>query len=653
VCGIAGLLDLRADCPDEALRAAASGMAEALHHRGPDDGGVWTDAPAGIALGFRRLAIIDLTQAGHQPMMSHDGRYVLVFNGEIYNHHLLRRELSEVPYRGHSDTEVMLAAFSRWGVREATSRFNGMFAFAVWDRHRRVLTLGRDRLGEKPLYFGMIGSRVIFGSELKALRAAPGFAAELDRDSITLFLRHGYIPAPRSVYRGIGKLLPGHLVEIIPSGAGTPIAYWSAREAAERGLAEPLEGGEEAALEQLHALLLDAVGLRLEADVPLGAFLSGGIDSSLVVALMQAQRSDPVRTFTIGFAEQGYDEAPHAKVVAAHLGTAHTELYVTPEEALGVIPRLPAMYDEPFADSSQIPTFLVAQLARRDVTVSLSGDGGDELFGGYSRYLLLEQLWARLARVPLPARRTIARGLQRVPADRWDSVFRAARPVLRGRARQEHPGDKLHKLARSLGRDRAEDVYLQLVSLWDDPGALVLGAAEPMTPLTDPTAALSVEAPALRAMHLDSVTYLPDDILAKVDRAAMAVSLETRVPLLDHRLYELAWRLPSAYRIRGGTGKHLLRRVLYNYVPAELVERPKMGFGVPIGSWLRGPLRDWAADLLDPHRLKGQGLLDPAPITAAWRSHLSGTADEKYRLWSVLVLQAWLDEQGLRQEPAR
>ena len=645
MCGIAGSLDLRAQTADEVLHDTARRMADTLRHRGPDDSGTWADAAAGLGLGFRRLAILDLTQAGHQPMVSASGRYVLVFNGEIYNHRQLRAELSDVAYRGHSDTEVMLAAFTRWGVTEATRRFNGMFAFAVWDREKRRLTLGRDRMGEKPLYYGTVNGCLLFGSELKALRAAPGFAATIDRDALTLYLRHGYIPAPHSVYTGIRKLPPGHLLEIGPDGSGTPVAYWSALEAARAGLASPFTGAEAEAQAELHALLREAVGLRLEADVPLGAFLSGGIDSSLVVALMQEQRSDPVRTFTIGFTEQGYDEAPHAKAVAAHLGTAHTELYVTPDEARGVIPLIPAMYDEPFSDSSQIPTHLVSALARRDVTVALSGDGGDELFGGYSRYLLLDQLWTRLERVPMPLRRAGARALLSVPTSRWDRMFGAAGPILPARARQAHPGDKLHKLAAGIGHTRAEDVYLQLVSLWQDPGSIVLGGREPITALTDPGVALDAE-PLLRAMQLDAVTYLPDDILAKVDRAAMAVSLETRVPLLDHRLYELAWRLPTSMRVRGGTGKWLLRQVLHSYVPAELVERPKMGFGVPIGSWLRGPLRPWAEDLLDERRLRDQGLLDPAPIRAAWEGHVTGAVDEKYRLWAILVLQAWLDEAG-------
>jgi asparagine synthase (glutamine-hydrolysing) len=646
VCGIAGFVDGRVERNEDALRLVADSMANALTHRGPDDAGVWVDAAAGVALGFRRLAIIDVSQAGHQPMVSACGRYVVVFNGEIYNHRQLREELRSTSYRGHSDTEVMLAAFTRWGVSEATPRFNGMFAFAVWDKQRRSLTLGRDRMGEKPLYYGRVGEDFLFGSELKALRASPGFHAEIDRDALTLFLRHGYIPAPHSIYQGISKLLPGHLLNITSEGTGTPGPYWSARDAAEHGVAHRLTCSEDEALEQLEELLQDSVRLRLEADVPLGAFLSGGIDSSLVVALMQSQMSEPVRTFTIGFTEPGYDEAPHAKAVAAHLGTSHTELYVTPEEARAVIPQLPSMYDEPFSDSSQIPTHLVSALARRDVTVSLSGDGGDELFGGYTRYLLLGQLWGKLSRVPLPIRRAAASVLEGIPARRWDSLFDVAAPVLPARARQSHPGDKLHKLAASVRHERPEDIYLQLVSLWQQPSSVVLGATEPLTPLTSPPAGLSFSDPALRAMLVDSVTYLPDDILAKVDRAAMAVSLETRVPLLDHRLFEFAWQLPTGYLMRNGGGKHLLRRVLHKYVPPALVERPKMGFGVPIGVWLRGPLREWAEGLLDERRLSQQGLLDPRPVRAAWDQHLSGQADLKYQLWAVLMLQAWLDDQS-------
>ncbi|HVE73835.1 MAG TPA: asparagine synthase (glutamine-hydrolyzing) [Mycobacteriales bacterium] len=644
MCGIAGLLDRRAGHSAAALQDLATSMADAIRHRGPDDSGTWVDSEVGLALGFRRLAILDLTPAGAQPMVSVDGRYVLIFNGEIYNHGALRAELADVTYRGHSDTEVMLAAFVRWGIPAATRRFNGMFAFAVWDRQRRVLTLARDRMGEKPLYYGTVGGRFLFGSELKALRATPGFRADLDRDALTLFLRHGYLPAPHTVYQGIAKLLPAHLLEVTADGIGTATPYWSARDAAIEGQRDLFPGSEGDAVAALHPLLRDAVGMRMEADVPLGAFLSGGIDSSLVVALMQEQSSDPVRTFTIGFTERGWDEAPYAKAVAAHLGTAHTELYVTPAQAREVVPLLPSMYDEPFADSSQIPTHLVSRLARSEVTVSLSGDGGDELFGGYDRYSLLRQVWSRLARVPLPLRRGAARAMLAVPPRRWDAVLRPAGPALPAQLRSAHPGDRLHKLAGAFRHGRPEDLYLQMVSLWDDPASVVLGGREPATPLTTAGAGIDAE-PALRAMQLDAVTYLPDDILAKVDRAAMAVSLETRVPLLDHRVYELAWRMPTPYRMRAGAGKQLLRRILHTYVPSGLVERPKMGFGIPVGDWLRGDLRPWAEDLLSEQRLRDQGLLDPAPVRAAWQRHVTGQSDEKYKLWAVLMLQAWLDEQ--------
>lgn len=644
MCGIAGLVDLTASTSSEDLLAAASRMAAQLRHRGPDDSGHWSDPRCGVGLGFRRLSVVDLSRAGHQPMASAGGRYVVVFNGEIYNHQELRKHLPAQSWRGHSDTEVMLAAFERWGIREATERFNGMFAFAVWDREREALTLGRDRMGEKPLYYGTDGQRVFFGSEIKAIRACPGFRASVSRDALTLFLRHGYIPAPYSIYEGIAKLLPGHLVEVSASGIGVPSPYWSAREASIGGMGKPTVASETELVDQLESLLFDAVELRMHADVPLGAFLSGGIDSSLVVALMQAQQSRPVKTFTIGFGEQGYDEAPHARSIANHLGTDHTELYVTSEEAQAVIPHLSTIYDEPFADSSQIPTSLVSQLARDQVTVSLSGDGGDELFGGYPRYLLLEELWGRLQRVPMPLRRSTASALTRVPMQRWDALFRMATPVLPGRARRAHPGRQLHRLARALRQDRPEDVYRGLVSIWNDPEAVIIDGSELLTPLSDPEAPLPTSSPALRAMQLDAVTYLPDDLLVKVDRAAMAVSLETRIPLLDHRLYEFAWSLPLDQKIRGRQGKHLLRQVLYRHVPKEMIDRPKMGFGVPIGLWLRGPLRDWADDLLAPARLKAQGLVEVGPVQQAWEAHRSGSSDEGYRVWAILMLQAWLEE---------
>ncbi len=645
MCGIAGSWDLRGSQEANALRHTGQRMADALRHRGPDDAGTFEDPSAGLVLAFRRLAIIDLSEAGHQPMSSVCGRYTIVYNGEIYNHKLLRAELvPHINFRGHSDTEVILGGFTRWGIRATVKRLNGMFGFAVWDRATRTLTLGRDRFGEKPLYYGRVAGRFLFGSELKALRAVEGFHASLDRGSLALFMRHGCIPAPHTIYDGVQKLPPGCLLNVLDGIPGDAIPYWSAVEQAEMGVRNTRTGSEEELEEELHALLYDAVGMRMEADVPLGAFLSGGIDSSLVVALMQAQSATPVKTFSIGFTEADYNEATFAKQVASHLGTDHTELYVTPADALAVVPLLPAVYDEPFADSSQVPTYLVSQLARRDVTVSLSGDGGDELFGGYTRYALLADMWHRLQKIPLPVRKAGAGILAGIPTRRWDAIFQAAGPMLPSRARVSRPGEKLHKLATALHFQAPEDVYLQLVSLWRDPSHVVLDGQEPPTSLTSGVASPLTNA-GLRAMQLDAITYLPDDILVKVDRAAMAASLETRVPLLDHRIYEMAWRLPDDLRNRPGQGKYLLRKVLDRYVPRPMFERPKMGFGVPVGSWLRGPLREWGEDLLSTSMLRSQGLLDAQVVRSAWVDHLSGRSDRTYELWSVLMLQAWLAEQ--------
>ena len=624
-------------------------MAAAIAHRGPNDAGVWVDTDARIALGHRRLSIVDLSPAGHQPMLSGSGRYVIAFNGEIYNHLDCRASLAmTTTWRGHSDTETLLAGFDAWGIQATVERCIGMFAFAVWDRQTRTLTLGRDRLGEKPLYYGWQGQGqhavFLFGSELKALKAHPAFAAGIDRNALCLLMRHNYIPAPYSIYQGIAKLAPGCLLSVSLAQREPKLTrYWSAANVAVTGCAKPFTGTPGQAVDALEVLLKSAVHQQMMADVPLGAFLSGGVDSSTVVALMQAQSKQRVKTFTIGFNEAGYNEAVHAKAVAAHLGTEHTELYVSAQQALEVIPRLPTLYCEPFSDSSQIPTFLVAQLARQQVTVSLSGDGGDELFCGYNRYLLANRLWQKISLLPPVARRWAARGLTALSPARWNALLGPVQGLLPGVLRQANPGDKLHKAAGVLASSSVDALYLGLVSHWDDPASVVMGGQEPPTLLSGNTPQLTGLDEIERMMALDALSYLPDDILVKVDRAAMGVSLESRVPLLDHRVVEFAWSLPQAMKLRDGVGKWALRQVLYRHVPKALIERPKMGFGVPIDDWLRGPLRDWAEALLDESRLRREGFFHPAPIRRKWAEHLSGARNWQYHLWDVLMFQAWLE----------
>jgi asparagine synthase (glutamine-hydrolysing) len=654
MCGITGFWDTSRQKSALEMQAIAQKMSDALLHRGPDDGGAWVDAAAGIALGHRRLAIVDLSPQGHQPMVSANGRYIIVFNGEIYNFLDLRRELERLGhrFRGSSDTEVMLAAFTEWGLQQAVQQFNGMFAFALWDCQERVLHLCRDRLGEKPLYYGWMGKTLLFGSELKALKAYPHFQSEINRDALALFLRHNYIPTPYSIYQGIYKLPPATVLTW--NGGETrssPIPYWSAKQIAESGVTHPFAGSESEAAEKLEALLQEAVKLRMVADVPLGAFLSGGIDSSTIVAMMQRVSSQPVKTFTIGFYENSYNEAAYAKAVAQHLGTDHTELYVTPEEALAVIPKLPTLYDEPFSDSSQIPTFLVSQLARGQVTVALSGDGGDELFGGYNRYFLVSKIWQQIGWIPSTLRQFAGDALTSLSSDKWNQAFSHVDSLLPAQLQHPNPGDKIHKLAEILAMPNPDAMYRGLVSHWKNPEVLVIGSREPPTVLTDSLSWAHLPSFIQRMMYLDTVSYLPDDILVKVDRASMGVALEARVPLLDHRLVEFALRLPLSMKINNSGGKWLLREILCKYVPRNLIERPKMGFGVPIDRWLRGSLRDWAEELLSSERLQQEGFFNAQPIRQKWKEHLEGDESDglrqrnwQYYLWDVLMFQAWLEE---------
>jgi asparagine synthase (glutamine-hydrolysing) len=631
MCGIAGCFDLTNQLPDARLREIADAMAGRLVHRGPNEGAVWTDAAGGIALGHRRLSIVDLSPAGGQPMHSACGRYTIVFNGEIYNHRDLRTELAAAghAFRGHSDTEVLLAAIAAGGVRAALDKSNGMFATAVWDAQGRALTLARDRLGIKPLYYGWLGRQFVFASELKALRAHPEFRPTIDRGSLALFLQHSYIPAPATIYQGVRKLPPGCLLTVQAESAETagPQPYWALEAAIQQGRENPFRGSEKAAADELQALLSDAIGLQRLADVPVGAFLSGGIDSSLVVALMQAQRAGPVRTFTIGFHEPEYDEAPFAAAIAQHLRTDHAAQYITAAEAQQVIPRLPEMYDEPFADMSQIPTFLVSQLAREHVTVSLSGDGGDELFGGYDRYARIDRIWRQIAWLPAPLRQTVATLYQRVV---HQGIRRRAGRSLRSRV---------------LAAVDRRALYEALHRHWERPASVVIGAGASGVETGWQSHWIRRESFIEEMMALDTTTYLPDCILTKLDRASMAVSLEARVPLLDHRVVEFAWRLPLAMKYQRGSGKRLLRQILARHVPEALFERPKRGFGVPIGDWLRGGLRPWAEALLDADRLSAEGFFQPGPIREKWLEHQGGRANWQYLLWDVLMFQSWLERE--------
>jgi len=652
MCGIAGLISTAA-IDDRAVAR----LIRPIAHRGPDDEGIWVDAEAGVGLGHRRLAIVDLSPAGHQPMLSADGRFVLTFNGEIYNHADLRRALEaqgavpEGGWRGHSDTEVFLHGIVTWGLVETLRRSAGMFAFAVWDRKARTLALVRDRFGEKPLYYGWSGRDFLFGSELKALRAHPRFDNAIDRRALGQFASRTYIPAPLSIYQRVFKLPPGCILTLDHEAAARPLdeppvegasagglaleRYWSHREVVRRGLDQPI-ADEREALEELERILATAIRGQSMADVPVGAFLSGGVDSSTICGLYQKYSSVPVRTFSIGFEEAGYDEAKAAKRVAQHLGTVHDERYVTVREARDVIPLLPGMYDEPFADSSQIPTHLVSRFAREQVTVALTGDGGDELFAGYNRHFAAPRLWRQLQKVPQPLRAATGSPLSRVPSQFWSGMA----GLFPGR-RPPHLGGKLQKafrLAASAGS--FDEVYCSFLDEWSQEPSPVIGA-DPAGAAFD--LAVGGDAPdAVRMMYCDSVSYLPDDILAKVDRAAMAVALETRVPFLDHRVAELAARIPLALKIRGGRGKQVLRQLLDTLVPRELIERPKAGFAIPVGAWIKGPLRHWAEDLLEPGAMRADGWLDPDVVQRRWHDHVSGRRDSTAAIWAILMFQAWL-----------
>jgi asparagine synthase (glutamine-hydrolysing) len=647
MCGIAGVF-VKKNINQTELQNVLQQMALAIKYRGPDSSGEWLDPDLNFGLAHRRLSILDLSPEGHQPMLSASGRYVIAFNGEVYNYVRLKKQLPEQQWRGHSDTEVMLAAIEAWGLEKALHSFQGMFAFALWDRKEKILHLARDRVGIKPLYYGWNNSAFLFGSELKCFRTYKNFHAEIDRDALALFVRHNYIPAPYSIYKDVWKLQPGHVISLTFSDVTNPHiienkSYWSGKGIAESGQRDFHPATEHQLINELDGLLSEVIDMHMHADVPLGAFLSGGIDSSTVVAFMQKLSARPIQTFSIGFHEAEFNEADHAKKIATYLKTDHTELYVSPQQALQVIPHLPMLYDEPFADSSQVPTFLVSQLARRKVTVSLSGDGGDELFGGYNRYFLGDAIWKKIGWLPPLAKKIVEKSVVSLSPDAWDKAFSVLKPILPAKLKFNAFGDKLHKLAGILGAVTPMQLYECLVSIWQQPEAVVLGA-ERSRATSLSTLSMGGSLDFVHAMMCaDMLTYLPDDILVKVDRASMAVSLEARVPFLDHRIIEFAWRLPLQMKIRGGEGKWLLKQVLYQHVPEKFFARPKMGFGVPIGEWLRGPLRDWAESLLASERLAREGFFNVNLVRQCWQEHLSGKRNWQYALWTILMFQAWLE----------
>jgi len=643
MCGIAGYISK--DSTSE-LEQNTVYMLDAIQHRGPDDSGVWIDSRSGVALGHRRLSVIETSHAGHQPMISNCGRYVIVFNGEIYNHLSLRESLNaNFDWKGGSDTETILECISKLGLKEALKLSVGMFAFALWDNENKTLSLARDRLGEKPLFYGWCQGQFVFASELKAFKKLPQFNNPINRDALSLYFQFSNIPSPHSIFEDIFKIEPGHFVTLKRSELNQKIiketSYWSLIDEARKGR-KNLIMNEDKAIKMVDLELRKSLSEQSIADVPLGAFLSGGIDSSLIVSLLQSQSDKPIQTFTVGFDEKQFDESIYAKAVASHLKTEHHEIRVTSKEAISVIERLPELYDEPFSDSSQIPTFLICQAARKNVTVALSGDGGDELFGGYNRYLWGPSLWKRIKWMPFPARKILSIMIKTISINNWNKTNNF---FLRGNAFSDL-GGKAHKFSNLLNQVNSIDsLYLRLVSEWQQSDNLVLEANELTTKLNNSQRVNDFSQPEDMMMLMDSLTYLPDDILTKVDRAAMGISLETRAPFLDHRLAELAWRLPLNMKVRGKQGKWVLRQILDKHVPRKLIERPKTGFGVPIGEWLRGPLRDWAELLLEPVRLKEQGFLNAELVHQYWNEHLEGNVDWTGRIWSILVFQAWLEKQ--------